>query len=35
MVADECAIVAKDLDVETATVGSLQQKNPTSEKTKA
>ena len=29
------AIVAKDLDVETATVGSLQQKNPTSEKTKA
>ena len=29
------AIVAKDLDVETATVGSLNQKNPTSEKTKA
>ena len=29
------AIVAKDLDVETATVGSLQQKNTTSEKTKA
>ena len=29
------AIVAKDLDVETAIVGSIQQKNPSSEKTKA